>query len=331
MSFCLSAAAHAQTYPMAEHVPASAVAYFGWMGADAQKQNYQTSDLRGFIEQSNLQQLVNQYLPKLWNKISEGSDDVQDIAGLEKALPLLWHHPVAVYAADVKIKSDGTADVDFDLICEAGADAPELQKDLQAAFHDLSHSHVSVEGSIVKLVFNDQNESEPAPTLAYRAEFKKAMSSLQKSPALAIYIDGKTMLQKADESAEKDEKTREIWPRVRDTLGIGNVNSFAMTMGFDGRNWMTASSLQAPTRARACLQFSNPDQSTRFCSLAFHPPPVQFVLSILMLPNYSTPSDRRWPPFRIQTKHFTRRRAWRRSHWEEIFGSKSWDRSVPNG
>ena len=97
--------------PLADHVPDDAVLYIGWAGADSQLPAYQASDLGAFIDHSNLPDLARQYLPKLWDQLagqSNGRGDKEALAALQKALPLLWRHPVVIYASKVTINDDGS-------------------------------------------------------------------------------------------------------------------------------------------------------------------------------------------------------------------------------
>jgi hypothetical protein len=254
--------------PMADHVPADAVAYVGWSGADSQAAAYRASDLSAFIEHSNLPELARQYVPKLWDQITGQSRDPQTVVTMQKILPLLWRHPVAMYASHVSVRADGAPDVDLALVCEAGGDAAQLQSDLESLVKDWENVHFTSSGSVVEV--GAQVSTGPVrpdgvaaatkdATLASVPAFIATMKKLQASPVIAVYVDAETILTRANESAaSSNTEASDIWPKVRDALGIANLKSFAMTAGFDGSNWVTASSLEAPAPRTGLLAAFEP-------------------------------------------------------------------------
>ncbi len=245
-------------FPLADHVPGDAVAYVGWAGADSQAMAYRDSDLAAFIDHSNLPDVARQYLPKLWSQLAGPGEHPQEADALKKVLPLLWHHGVAIYASNITIGADGTPDASVALICDAGTDAAELAADLGPLVKGNSQMHITTSDSLVIAGVNVPPDLPPGSTLADNATFIATMKKLQSSPALAIYVDGATILAKAGESAEKDVNAAEIWPKVRDALGIASLKTFAMTAGFDGSNWMSASVLDAPTPRTGLLAVIEP-------------------------------------------------------------------------
>ena len=252
--------AKAQTIamPMADRVPDDAVAYIGWAGADSQSKAFQASDLSAFLSHSNLSTVAGGYLTKLWDQLAQSSGDEGAVAGLKKSLPPLWHHPVAIYASNVTISPDGTPDANVALICDAGVDAAELKENLETAIKGEPHLHVVVQDSLVIVSLDHSPTAKDGQSLAEQPGFIGAMKSLQPSPAIAIYVDARMMLQKANESAAANDKASEIWPKVRDALGIDSVKFFALTAGFDGNNWMMASTLDAPNPRTGLLAAIEP-------------------------------------------------------------------------
>jgi hypothetical protein len=248
IAMAVSAASARAAAPLVDRVPGDAVAYIGWAGADSLTAAYQASDLSAFIDHSNLPQVAREYLPKLWDKIAgDSEDDKKSVAILQNTLPLLWRHPVAIYASHVTIGGDGTPDANVALICDAGTDAAELKSDLEILVKGNSNLHVAMDGSVVTVGVDKSGDVAAATTLAADPKFIATMQKLQSSPAIVVYVDGKTMLAKANESAKKDTHgAADIWPKVRDALGFANIQTYAMTAGFDGANWMTASLLEAP-------------------------------------------------------------------------------------
>ena len=268
MSYTTLARAQAGHYPLADQVPGDAVAYIGWAGADALGPAYQASDLSAFLDHSNLPALARDYVPQFWEQLSGhpkagagGAGLVVDdpaMLWLQKSLPLLWRHPVAIYVSNVSSLPDGTPDGDVALLCDAGPDAAELQADLQELVKGNDHLHVVLRGTLVALGVNDSVKQPAASALASSPGFVAAMKSLQASPAIAVYVDGKTLMQKVNESADKDPRAAEIWPKIRDALGITDLKTYAATAGFDGGSWMTASVMEAPSPRKGLLAVIEP-------------------------------------------------------------------------
>jgi hypothetical protein len=241
--------------PLADHVPGDALAYIGWAGSGVLSKSYSSSDMSAFFDHSNLPQVARDMLVKLLQKI----DDKEFLDSAGKAMPLLWRHPVAIYASDFTIESDGTPHANLALICQAGADVMDLEADLAVLARHNPRLAVVIKDNFVELSLNQPVAAPVGSTLADNSTFVAAMQKLQPSPALAVYADVTTILAKAGESASKDENAGEIWPKVRDALGLGGIKTYAMTAGFDGNRWMTASLLDAPSPRAGLLAAIEPE------------------------------------------------------------------------
>jgi hypothetical protein len=196
-------------------------------------------------------------IPKLFGKMAERSDNKQMADAFHAALPLLWKHPCAFYVANVAIADDGTPGGDAVLLCDPGGDRDELMKQFQVLVN-AGHLAVITRGSLIGIATQNAGSPEPTDMLASAPSFVAAMKPLQSNPVLAIYIDGKTLLKKADECAQKDAKGAKLWPRMKEALGLDGFEGFAMTAGFDHGNWATASSLQAPLPRTGLLAVVEP-------------------------------------------------------------------------
>ncbi len=259
MSIVLSASlARAQsTYPLADKIPADSVVYLGWAGADSLQDAYAKSDLAAFVDHTNLQAVAGDVIPKLFAKMAEQSDDKQTADAFHATLPLLWKHPCALYVANVSIKDDGTPTGDAVLLCDPGNDSAELLKDFQTLVN-AGHLAIVTRGSLIGIAAQQAASPEPTSFLASAPAFVAAMKPLQNNPALAIYIDGKSLLTHCDESAAKDADAATIWPRVKEILGLNGFDGLAVTAGFDHGSWSTASALQAPAPRKGLLAVIEP-------------------------------------------------------------------------
>jgi hypothetical protein len=228
----LRCVAQTAVFPLAKQVPADAVAYIGWPGTDAESSAYQASSLSALVDHSNLPQLAGEYVPKLWEQLSGQAKDPQAVAALRKAMPILCRHPSAIYLSNVSVSPHGIPHADLAILCDAGGDAAALQLNLSQAVGRNDHLHVFVRDSIVTLGVDDSGSVAPSNSLADAPAFNSAMKSLQQnSPPIAVYLDMKSLLQRADESAAQNPDSSAAWPKIKEALGITDVKTFAMTAG----------------------------------------------------------------------------------------------------
>ncbi len=96
------------------------------------------------------------------------------------------------------------------------------------------------------------------PQLADAPDFVANMTPLQASPAIAVYVDAKVILDRVNQIADRIKKAGAQWPKVRDALGISDLKTFTMTAGFDGQRWATASLLKAPGPRKGLLAVMEP-------------------------------------------------------------------------
>lgn len=248
----------ASDYPLADKVPADAVVYFGWAGADALRPAYQASNLQAFIDHSNLPQALGDSMPKLWERLSAEPQGKQVVDAIQKVGPLLWKHPVALYVCNLSIEADGTPNATAAVVCDAGADAADLQSALESSLQTASHVRVMTDGTIVTIKAEKSPGAPSADFLVTAPKFVDTMKSLQPSPALAMYIDAAALLQKGGESAQKDPQAAVIWPKVQEALGLSDVDTFAVTDGFDQGSWQSESILKVSGPRKGLLDVIEP-------------------------------------------------------------------------
>jgi prepilin-type processing-associated H-X9-DG protein len=241
---------------LANQAPADAVAYFGWAGSDALATEYSNSPLRGLIARSNLPRVAGDMLPKILDRLAAVSSDQPLFDILHRSFPILWRHPTAVFIT-AALDPTGPPIIHVGVLCDAGNDADILLRNFNTIVTDRAGLHLKANrtGSIIRLTDIDI-PTEPA--LDRSAAFVSAMKPLQESPAVAMFVNGAAILQLADQAAARNESSHDIWPKVRDALGIATIKGFAMTGGFDQGNWATASALIAPSPRTGILAAFEP-------------------------------------------------------------------------
>jgi hypothetical protein len=250
---------HAQTtYPLADKIPADAVVYLGWAGADSLQGAYSTSNLANFIDHSNLRSVAADLIPKLFGQLAGHTWNEQATHAFDGALPVLWKHPCAFYISNVRIKDDGTPAGDAALMCDPGSDSAQLLKQFQALKDSGYVTAVVTQGSLIGIATPNLATPPATSVMASSQAFLAAMKPLQANPAMAVYIDGRSLMIHADESAARDVDAAKVWPDIKEKLGLNGFLGFAMSAGFDHGNWATASVVQAPAPRTGLLAVIEP-------------------------------------------------------------------------
>jgi hypothetical protein len=241
--------------PMADHVPADAVVYVGWAGTDALGPAYANSDLAAFLDNSNIPQLVQGLVGQGWEQVTEKADNKETAAAVRRALTTAGKHPCAFYVDDLKnekTEHSVSATAEVALVCDAGPDAEQLRADLQTFVQGQSLAKLNVwaDGPIVTI--STRKTPMPPPNagavLSVSPKFQTAVKPLGSSAdaAVVIYVDGSAVMDWINDSAVQMPGANGYWPKMRETLGIANLKSYALVGGFDHGQWMTSSALIAP-------------------------------------------------------------------------------------
>jgi hypothetical protein len=224
--------------PLADKVPADAIMYVGWAGADAVKPAYDQSHLAAVVNASNVPQLIDEYLPQLWQHMND--------AQAQKALTILWHHPSAWFLEPPVAAGLRQMNFRIGLICDAGDDAAALTQALRAQGPRAlgPNTRVTASGNVITMY---AGAAPPAGGLVTVPIFADAATHLQKdAPAISFFVNGKVFLDTLNASAAQDPQARVLWPKVREALGITNAQCFATTLGFDGKDWTRSGVLAIP-------------------------------------------------------------------------------------
>ena len=253
--------------PLADRVPADAVAYVGWQGSEALGEAYGKSRLKEVLAESNLAQFFEEFLPRLAERFEkeEGDEEAKDAARTIRVVTSLaspmWRKPAAVYFAGVDFEQ-GLPRVA--LIVDAGREARALfdsvvkaleqaKPPVAVAFEVVADRFfvlsigMKVDGGFGALLGGPQGVA-PAPALANHKPFTSAMAQVQKQPAVATYVDLEAVWKLVEEgiATEGDAEDKEVWAKVREGMNLAGLKRWASTAGFDGRDWATQAFIDAP-------------------------------------------------------------------------------------
>ena len=169
----------------------------------------------------------------------------------------MWHHPTAVYLADVDLSGSNPMPKAA-VLCQAGNDATSLLAQLDALVKLSGECpvpmHAYQSGDIV--VFSvgyaaDQDAVAIASSkpLSHESAFMAAMGNVQKDPLLAIYVNLEHGVGIIDQAIDQkgDPQAKELWPKIRDASGLAGFKRLIATGAFDGKDWMEAAYLESPS------------------------------------------------------------------------------------
>jgi prepilin-type processing-associated H-X9-DG protein len=227
---------------LADRVPFDAVVYVGWRGSEALGKEYDATYLKAVLAESNIPQLFSDFLPRLMEKIGKEEPQAKEAMSLMTAIAVpMWRHPSAFYVGS----EAGTGPLPRMLVlCKAGADAPSLQLQVENAIKKGGDNapplKVKTIGDLV-VVSTEEYDDKPGQALSANKTFIDAMSNVAKEPVAAIYVDLPRALSMIERQIAKENnaQAREMWPRVRDALGLQSLKSFAWSGSFDGKDWAT--------------------------------------------------------------------------------------------
>jgi prepilin-type processing-associated H-X9-DG protein len=254
-------AARATAQPLADRVPADAVIYIGWAGADSPIAGYKGSRLEAVANASNFSAALNDLSNQLLAKISK--DDKESAEAIRTAMDMagpIWRHPTAIFVAP------GTDDAKpiprFGVICQAGAET----KDLLAKVNGLLEkgkppAEVKVKAAasgdtfIFSVGYDDLPASAKGGGLKAAPHFAGAMKQVQADAVVVFYLDAENIVAAVDRAvgATTEQQLKAIWPKVRDTSGFGGFKRFVMTGKFDGRDWAEQMFADAPAPRKGFL------------------------------------------------------------------------------
>lgn len=245
---------------LSDRVPADAMVYVGWEGAENLGPAYQKSHLKGFLDDSQFLELFNQFLPKLMQKLGQMNPDAAPMADMASAIAQpMWKHRTAFFVSHVDFNGNSVTP-HLGIIVEAGDDANALKDKLDQLANMAGGAPFPVkvlqEGKLVGiLVGYDEPKNALAGTggnmkaLGDNDTFKDSLAEVGKEPAAVVYVDIQAVLNQVEIAMAKTnapEPDRRQFAQVRDALGLGQLKQLIATSGFDGQDWGSQLFLAAP-------------------------------------------------------------------------------------
>src|SRR5688572_21150335 len=121
----------AAAQPLADRVPADAMVYVGWAGADSMGPGFEASHLKALLDSAEVGRWVNEVVPQLLQRAGQEQAMPVDMASVSGMLAPMWRHPTALYIGPVDMTNPDQPVPRFALICDAGEEAGALQQKLE--------------------------------------------------------------------------------------------------------------------------------------------------------------------------------------------------------
>ena len=128
----LTGGTFALAQPLANKVPGDALIYIGWRGSADMGPGYEGSNLKGFLEASQLPQQIAEFLPQVARKLGEKDRSAAEKLRLVTAVAgPVWRHPSAFYFGGVDFTNPNQPKPKMALIVDAGDEARALLQQVQ--------------------------------------------------------------------------------------------------------------------------------------------------------------------------------------------------------
>jgi prepilin-type processing-associated H-X9-DG protein len=267
VALIVSLAPFAAAQPLADRVPADALIYVGWAGADSMGPGYEGSHLKAVLEAGQIPQFINDVVPKLLDQLAQKEPDAAQFGDVAKAvLAPMWRHSTALYVGPVDMTNPDRPMPRAALVCDAGNDAATMRGKLDELIQQAGQNvpfpvAVRQSGNVVAVVIGKVPaiegllDGKSAAKALGAAKTFAPVASLQKSPVIAAYVDAEGIVKLVDEAVAKgrDADAKQKWPAARDTLGLRGLKRITLAEGFDGKEWGTHAFLEAPAPRQGLL------------------------------------------------------------------------------
>ena len=245
---------------LADRVPSDAIVYLGWQGSEHLGPGYDNSNLKGFLDDSQFRQLVNEFLPRLVKKLAQMDPNAAQVGDIVSAIGQpVWKHPTAIFFSGVDFNGPNDVVPHMGLLVQAGEDGKALKDQLDQLVSMAGQPPFPVkvidDGKLVGLLVGYDDEKAAlaggGDTKALRddASFKRALGQVVQNPVATIYVDVRKVLKQIDSAMRKagaQESDRKQFAQVRDALGIGQMTQLIAACGFDGKDWGSQAFLGVP-------------------------------------------------------------------------------------
>lgn len=254
LSLCLASLlpSFARAQALADRVPAEALAYVGWAGADAVNAASKDTRLAAVLAESKVHELFGRYLDEVESKIVAGDANAREPLRLMRALGTpAWRSPTALYVAPP------AGDRPFPrvaILTTAGGEAQRLADQINSIVSRQPKAPVPIAATaagdllIFTVGFDDAAGAiTHTSALAADAGFAAAAKKVGASPAIVWYGNLEAVAGFAERTlAAKDADEGRKVSAFLDASGLRGAKRYVSASGFDGKDWATQTFIDAP-------------------------------------------------------------------------------------
>ena len=236
--------------PLDTRVPADALVYVGWQGADDLARDYEQSNLKGILDNSKVRDYLVENWPIWLGKARENDAEVADrIDQAMVGLNLLWRHTTALYVGPMGFADPKKPTFKAAIVCEAGVDAAALEdwaKKLIAKYPPPPEAKLAVfrMQTLVVLTVGEAKPEEFAGAnggLAAAPAYKAATASLMKDRPVAFYLDAQKIIATIQDGVQKSPdapaELKTKLPLIIKAVGLNGLSQIAYGGAMDGKEW----------------------------------------------------------------------------------------------
>src|SRR5688572_2707536 len=243
--------------PLADRIPGDALVYVGWAGAENMGPGYEQSRLKAVLDASSFPQLVNESLPKFFQKLGATNQEAAEFTSIFSAIGgPIWKRPTAIYFGGLDMTNPNQPMPKFAVICEAGPDAQTMADQMKRALAQAPMPlQVQQQGTTVVLQIGGNFLQKPAQALPNAAKFKAAVGQVggAKNAVATVYIDVEGLTAMGDQIVKGDDDIAANWNKIKDTLGLTGIKRAIWSAGFDGKDWMGQAFVEVPAPRRGII------------------------------------------------------------------------------
>ncbi len=252
----------AAAQPLVERVPADALVYVGWAGAEGLGGEYERSRLKALLGEVDREGLAEHVAESL-RAIGEGDRGaMQAVQAVQRVMSIgarAWRYPVVCYVDMYTPRARGSQEPRFVLVIDAGeeVEASSLVKEIGAlcaqaevsfAGYLEAHGGLVVLSSAADAGFAAQPESAAGESIASVERFKRAVGRVGGDGVCVAYVDVRGVVDACERMAvaEMTPAAAEVWAARRAVLGLDGVLSAAWGGRFEGGDWVTRGFVDSP-------------------------------------------------------------------------------------
>jgi len=171
----------------------------------------------------------------------------------------MWRHPSAFFFAGVDLNNPDHPTPHLGLLSQAGSEAAELQTQVQGLLKQAGEPPVPVRivrvGDLVALTVGYEKGEDAiaggaggGKALAGDSDFTAALEQVSKDGVVTGYVNFEKLLALGDQAVAKvaPPDAQQMWPKVKDALGLASMKRVIFSQGFSGKEWETRAFVAAP-------------------------------------------------------------------------------------